>query len=33
MTVSPFDDFHAFLTNLSSADKFFMILAKKRQKN
>ncbi|WP_455478414.1 nicotinate-nucleotide--dimethylbenzimidazole phosphoribosyltransferase [Bartonella sp. B10] len=33
MTVSPFDDFRALLTNLPVADEFFVILAKKRQKN
>ncbi|WP_455474882.1 nicotinate-nucleotide--dimethylbenzimidazole phosphoribosyltransferase [Bartonella sp. B30(2025)] len=33
MTVSPFDDFRALLTNLPIADEFSMILAKKRQKS
>ncbi|GAA5094111.1 nicotinate-nucleotide--dimethylbenzimidazole phosphoribosyltransferase [Bartonella acomydis] len=32
MTVSPFDDFRALLTNLPSADAFSITLAKKRQK-
>ncbi|WP_208435788.1 nicotinate-nucleotide--dimethylbenzimidazole phosphoribosyltransferase [Bartonella phoceensis] len=31
MTVSPFDDFRALLTNLPIADTFFITLAKKRQ--
>lgn len=31
MTVSPFDDFRALLTNLPSADAFSITLAKKRQ--
>ncbi|WP_175869081.1 nicotinate-nucleotide--dimethylbenzimidazole phosphoribosyltransferase [Bartonella gabonensis] len=33
MTVSPFDDFRALLTNLPVADEFSIILAKKRQEN
>ncbi|WP_332065527.1 nicotinate-nucleotide--dimethylbenzimidazole phosphoribosyltransferase [Bartonella sp. CB189] len=33
MTVSPFDDFRALLTNLPVADEFSIVLAKKRQKN
>ncbi|WP_336279240.1 nicotinate-nucleotide--dimethylbenzimidazole phosphoribosyltransferase [Bartonella sp. CB175] len=33
MTVSPFDDFRALLTNLPVADEFSIILAKKRQED
>ncbi|WP_455482566.1 nicotinate-nucleotide--dimethylbenzimidazole phosphoribosyltransferase [Bartonella sp. B35(2025)] len=33
MTISPFDDFRALLTNLPVADEFSTILAKKRQEN
>lgn len=33
MTVSPFNDFRALLTNLPVADEFSTILAKKRQEN
>ncbi|WP_074380711.1 nicotinate-nucleotide--dimethylbenzimidazole phosphoribosyltransferase [Bartonella doshiae] len=33
MTVSPFDDFRALLTNLPLADEFSIVLAKKRQAN